>query len=471
MSLLSLIVLLHTQSGPPPVAIEHVTVIDCTGAKPQPDRTVIIVSGKITEVAPNAKAHMPAGAQVVDGRGKFLIPGLWDMHVHGTAIPGFLGIYLANGVTGIRDMFDPSGATFKLRKNVQDGKVVGPHIIAAGKIVDGPKPIWPGSITASNSEEGTKAVDSALEQGSDFIKVYSLLPRDAYFAIAKTAKQRHVPFAGHVPESVGVAEASDARQKSMEHLYGILRACTKAQQGPNRVNLFNLEPKQVSPTLRSWLEGYDPAIAANLFATLRRNRTYQCPTLTVLYSMSHPRASRDNIRWRFDYLPSWMRGIWNNPNPRFKNYSPEDWTLQERLFDKNLELVRDMFRAGVPILAGTDVMNPYCMPGFSLHDELAWFVKAGIPPMDALRSATYWPSVYLGRDKQFGTVERGKDADLVLLDGNPLKDIHNTTRIRCVVLGGKLLDLDALKKLMPNTARAASAMPKLLPVGYWLGDE
>jgi hypothetical protein len=194
--------------------VTHVTVIDGTGAEPKSDQTVLVSGERIVALAPSRKLKPPPDARLIDGTGKFLIPGLWDMHVHMSEMPNFSDLCIANGITGVRDMFGDMTNIVAERKAIAGGKP-GPRIVAAGRLIDGPKPVWPGSITAKDAEEGRAAVLSAKQEGSDFIKVYSLLPRDAFFAIAAEARRQGMVFAGHVPETVSAAEASDAGQKSI----------------------------------------------------------------------------------------------------------------------------------------------------------------------------------------------------------------------------------------------------------------
>jgi len=203
------------------LAITHVTVIDATGAPAHPDMTVLIKGNRITEVGKSGKIRVPEDAQVVSATGKFLIPGLWDMHVHWYD-KDYLPLFIANGVTGIRIMWGMP-RHHQWRTEIEAGQLLGPHMLIASPIVDGPKPVWPGSTTVANASEARQAVIQAKRDGADFIKVYSLLPRDAYFAIADESKKQGLPFEGHVPISVSAEEASNAGQKSIEHLTGILR--------------------------------------------------------------------------------------------------------------------------------------------------------------------------------------------------------------------------------------------------------
>jgi len=226
--------LLASLASPQTLAINRVTVIDATGKPAQPDMTVLIDKDRIAAIGPWKNAKIPGGTQVVDGTGKFLIPGLWDMHAHGARDSGAAQaqnnlLYLANGVLGVRDMWGPPNANEWRARHASWDKPT-PAIFLASPIVDGPKPVWSGSISVANETQGREAVDQQKDRGADFIKVYNLLPRDAYFAIADEARKRGITFAGHVPFSVKASEASDAGQKSMEHLFGVALGCSGQEQ-------------------------------------------------------------------------------------------------------------------------------------------------------------------------------------------------------------------------------------------------
>jgi imidazolonepropionase-like amidohydrolase len=426
-------------------AVTHVTVIDGTGSRPKTDQTVLVAGERLVSVANSRKIKLPPDARVIDGSGKFLIPGLWDMHVHMTELPHFSQLCIANGITGVRDMFGFMTNIYAERKAIAGGQP-GPRIVAAGRLIDGPKPVWPGSLTASNADEGRAAVLSAKNDGSDFIKVYSLLPRDAFFAIAAEAKHQGMVFAGHVPEVVTAAEASDAGQKSIEHLTGVLTACSSREA---ELMQSRLDSRPNAAALKTVLETYDEKKAQSLFARFKRNHTWQCPTLTVLDNFGHLRDSSLTNDARLKYIAAETLNFWNPTNDsRLKNIPPEVLLLMQRAHLKREEVVEKMQRAGVGILAGTDTPNPYCFPGFSLHDELARLVESGLTPMQALQAATLNPARYFGRSNELGTVAPGRLADLVLLDANPLQDIHNTTRIRAVFANGRFYDRAALERFL-----------------------
>jgi imidazolonepropionase-like amidohydrolase len=445
-----------------PLVFTHVTVIDATGAPAQSDMTVVVREGRIAEVGNSAAVRAPEGAQVIDAMGKFMIPGLWDMHVHWFHRDHF-PLFVANGVTGIRMMWGMP-QHHQWRKEIEQGTLVGPRMEIASAIVDGPKPIWPGSLAVGTDAEGRQAVSRSKQEGADFIKVYSRLPREAYFAIADEAKKLGLPFAGHVPASVTVAEASDAGQKSIEHLTNLLEACSSREEDLRKMGAEawqNLPEGQSFPSRASlraltglMLETFSPDKANALFARLARNHTWQCPTLTVLRNIANLDDPKMHEDPRLKYMPPGLADGWNPKNDfRFKDRAAEDYELGRAVYKKNTELIAPMRRAGVEFLAGTDVLNPYCFPGFSLHDELGLLVQAGLTPMEALQAATLNPARFLGKEKEIGTVEKGKIADLLLLEADPLADIGNTRKIDAVVFGGRMIPKADLQKMLADLAR------------------
>ncbi len=471
-----------------PIAFEHAMVIDVAGGSVLADRSVVISGGRINGVGPAGAVAIPAGARVVDAAGKYLIPGLWDMHVH-FHVKSYGALFVANGVTGVRVIWGNPGIMGmgfgpryhdNWRTAFSEGKSVGPRMVIASGLVDGPNPIWPGSVVVRNAAECREAVRAAKKAGADFVKVYELIPTEAYFAIAAEAKALGIPFAGHVPQQVTAAQASDAGQKSMEHLYSIRSGCSTREDELMKKRAEALKDSKGLATLRAVVESEREVIRSTfsrekadaLFARFKKNGTWQCPTLNVLHSIAwidDPALANDP---RLNYVAPFIRAFWNPKNDfRFKAMKPADFARMKEEFKRSLELVGAMRRAGVEFLAGTDEMNPYCFPGFSLHDELVLLVEAELTPLESLRTATINPARYLGREKDLGTIEAGKAADLVLLDANPLADIRNTTRIRAVVADGRLYDRAALDRILessaadqaaakPHEAASASGPPK-----------
>jgi hypothetical protein len=455
-----------------PLVLSGVTVIDATGAAPRPHMAVVIDKGRIAELGHVGTVVVPQLARVLDCSGKFLIPGLWDMHVHWYDEQS-LPLFTVNGVTGVRVMF---GFPLHLdwQRKLAEGKLLGPRLVIAGPVVDGVPPVWPDSIRASNELEGRQAVRNIRKAGYDWVKVYHLLSRSAYFCIADEAKRQGLPFGGHVPISVSAGEASDAGQKTIEHLQGVALACC-SREADLRRDMKALVERGNIPDLALSLrfevaatDSYDEEKAALLFARFVRNGTWHVPTLAVRQSHARLQETDSTRGDRMRYMPTSLRARWESRRrATFKKLGPEEFTNFKRSFRADLELVKAMRRAGVGILAGTDAGALDCFPGFSLHDELALLVQAGLTPMEALQSATRDPARCLGRSNDLGTIEQGKLADLLLLDANPLDDIRNTTKIAAVIANGRLLTRTALDQNLKQIEAGSTTREGASPPGNY----
>jgi imidazolonepropionase-like amidohydrolase len=433
-----------------PLAITHVTVIDTTGGPALTDMTVVVEGDRITQVGPAAGVRVPADARTIDGAGKFLIPGLWDMHIHtffGDWVPGgrevTLPLFLANGVTGVRDMGSDLEPILAARRDVAAGKLAGPRMIISGPMLDGPKTQFPAALPIVTPEDGRRAVRELKSRGVDFIKIQSYVPRDAWFAIADECRRQSIVFAGHVPDAVRASEASTGGQKSFEHLIGVFEGSSpvedqlmKGPKGPAR-----------------FLDTFDPARETALTALLATNRTWQCPTLywergqwlvDVVDVKNDPDAKFAPASWREKSWPKFAAGI-------LKDLATDPLPVRQKFVRHELEIVARLHRAGVPFLAGTDTpAGVNVVPGVSLHRELQRFVDAGFTPLEALQTATTLPARYLERTGDFGTVATGRLADLVLLDADPTVDIGNTRKIAAVVANGRGYSRAELDRLLAD---------------------
>jgi len=452
----------------------HATIIDTAGGPNKTDMTVVITGDCITDIKPSAQVRPAKGAQVIDATGKFLIPGLWDMHVHWYDAR-YLTLFIANGVTGVRQMWGFPDH-FQWREEITKGLLLGPRQAIAGTPIDGPEPFYPGTISVGNENEARQAVRQVKESGADFIEVDRGLPREAYFAVADESRKLGIPFAGGVPYSVRAAEAAKAGQKSIEYLgdvsSGILLDCSNKEEelrkeGEKAAEGFSLRRSRTRSQLEALrkqqemiFETYDAGKAAALFALFVENDTWQCPTLTVQRGLSYMDDKNFTNDPRLKYMPKARIEFWDpKTNPFVSSNTAEDWAMRKKVFSKKLEIVRPMRRAGVKFIAGTDLANPYCFPGFSLHDELGLLVEAGLTPMEALQAATYNAVELLGLRDSLGTVEANKIADLVLLEANPLEDIGNTRKIAAVVVNGKYYPKPALNEMLAKIEVLASQTP------------
>ncbi len=442
----------EASSGQTALVFTHVTVIDATGAPAKTDMTVVVKGDRIEALGKTGILTVPQNARVVDATGKFLIPGLWDMHVHPLDEKNYLALFTANGVTGVRVM---RGAPVhhKWRQEISSGKLIGPRMVIASPLFGGPNTTR--DVVVSNEEEGRQAVRKVKKEGADFIKVYSYLPRDAYFAIADEAKKQGIPFAGHVPFSMSAAEASDAGQQSVEHCYSVSLACsTEGEEELIKKVKETLVPGPASGRARHKLIAditYSEKKVAELFSRFVKNSTWVCPTLMVWHGLLFNDEGEIANDPRIKYIPLSTKDRWKKNDVHVAWVTGEWLASQKKLCEKHLAIVGAMRRAGVGLLAGTDTTSgavAYSFPGFSLHDELVVFVQAGLSPMEALQTATYNAAKCMGLLDSMGTIEQGKIADLVLLDANPLQDISNTRRITTVVVGGRVFDKTALQKML-----------------------
>jgi len=410
------------------LAITDVNVVDVVDGRIVPNSTVTITGETISGITRNGAA--PKGARIVDGRRKFLIPGLWDMHAH---IQGnekaWLPLFIANGVTGIRDMGADLDFILEVREATASGRTLGPRIIAAGPILDDAPGDWPFRIRVRNADEGRAAVQLLKRRGVDLIKVHNYTPRDVFFAIVDEARQENLPVAGHVPLKVTIQEGIDAGMVSIEHFAEDGRVWKACSGGPQ----------------------YRPEACRPFFEMLARRRVWQTPTLLALAELpviGTPASaiSRDQLAYANKRFLEMQAG-----NQSFFLKRPEVLGILKNLAEVGKVVTRDMAAAGVGILAGCDAM----IAGFCVHDELAKMVDGGMTPFAALQTATINPARYLGRDSTLGTIAPGRSADLVLLDANPLEDVASVRRIRAVVTAGRFLDRGELDRLLAQAKAAA----------------
>jgi len=458
---------------PATIAITHATVIDATGAPPQPNSTILIDNEKIYAVGPDSTLEIPTGAHIIDATGKFLIPGLADMHIHlmGAGEPTgsrefILPLLIANGITTVRDMGGDVAQLKKLKKEIDSDDQAGPQIFFTGPYLDGNPPYFQPSIIVQSPAEADAAVRKLKSEGVDFIKVQSGLKPAAYFAIAEAARKENIRFVGHVPDSISATQASDAGQSSIEHLTGILLACSSREAELREQQLHppshKETPRQTSLRQRVWqqavLDTYSHEKAQQLYAKLLANHTWQVPTLPLLIELAFLTPATDHANDpNLKYIPQNLQKIWKQGRAEsLANKTSADFLLRAKLVEASLKAVGDMHAAGIPIMAGTDSTAPNLVPGFALHDSIADLVQAGLTPMQALQAATSKPAEFLKRSNEQGTIAPGQRADLVLLDANPLTDIHNTQKIHAVILKGKYLDRAALDALLTHAAQFAA---------------
>jgi len=460
----------------PPLVVAHVNIVDVVHGAVQRDITLVIADGKIVATHTSRERYrLPPNATVVDGSGKFAIPGLWDMHQHFEGEPGIreFNMLVANGVLGIRNMGGVAKDVFRAREQIANGQILGPQIVACGPIVDGPEPTNPPiSVSVSTPDDARRTVQSLKAAGADCIKVHDGIPVDAYLAIADEVKKVNLPLVGHVPVRVATLQATNAGQRSIEHQVGLRGASTVEDEVMEsekkndvfaeamRTKNFQLIPESIAKKGNYLLDHFSDERAHALYQAFVRNGTYLDPTLVTDHALTFVDDISRQPDPRLKYIPATQQEWWKPERGMLTRYrTPAYIAFRKRQFEKTLQQIPIARREGVRFLAGTDSSIAFVYPGFSVHDELALFVQAGLSPLEALRTATINPARFLGLENSLGTVQPGKNASLVLLNADPLKDIQNTTKIFAVIIRGRFLnrsDLDGLLK----AAEAAAAQAR-----------
>jgi hypothetical protein len=426
--------------------LEHINIINVLDGTIEKNQTILIENGFIKSISRRSvKDNAFPG---YDCSGKFIIPGLWDMHIHdaGDSLTRYeyIPLFLSNGVTGVRDMWG-SEEMLKLRDEIKDGKFVGPRMIVGSPIVDGVKPFFRQSLSAKTPEEGRQFVDSLSSAGYDFIKIYSLIREPVYLAIADECKKKSIPMEGHLPIEIGFEEAIEAGQRSFEHNFNVNRYLSRketpliqwAHNYLDTVHLLRPEEFMVytEPTGISQKDFYLPE---TILEKMQKNRVAVVPTLTLMQGRGLSAAQMATRTLGLNYLTEDYVQYWMHQKPSFPvEFQKSFGAAAKFLMNKN-----------VLILAGTDVNNPFCVPGFGLQQELMNLAQAGLSNLQVIQTATINPAKFLYMENELGTVTEGKRADLLILDDNPLVDISNTKKIYAVIVNGRYLSRSNISDML-----------------------
>lgn len=452
--------------GAPPeraTAIRDVAVIDAVDGLRR-NQTVIVRGDKISAAGPVKSTPIPAGAALINGSGKYLIPGLWDMHVHLWYKENQLLVCVAHGVTGVRDMGSDLDRVNAWRSGIENGKAIGPRIVTAGPAVDGRKsddeklPV----LVAISPEDARRVFDHLYRLDIDFIKILSGLPREAFFALAEQARHWQIQFAGHLPDEVSIPDAVRARVASLEHLFGFVLAGStdEAHLRGRLVKALAARDGQAYRVIENLiLDTYSEKKLADFAPQLALYKIRITPTLSMRARMALENPDAYAGDPRYSLVPDSIRNTWPDPRADYQKV-PADALVRVR---RENELCRAMVprlrRAGVEILAGTDTGDPYTIPGATLHDELEALVEAGLTPLQAIESATLAPARFFAWEDSMGAVQPGLAADLVLLRANPLEQIRNSRQVEGVFCRGRWFDRQKLAYMSTVQEKPGNAAP------------
>ncbi|MEZ4811193.1 MAG: amidohydrolase family protein [Allomuricauda sp.] len=460
------------------VLIEQVNIVDVERGELAMDQNVLIKGNKIVDIHPSTDRGRYEADTHIKAEGKFLIPGLWDMHAHPDdpevwrmnpkqeEKDRLLPLFVVNGVTGIRDMGGDIKLVQRWRQRYKNGELLAPKIFAGGPLLDGPNPMWDGSVGINGPEEVKPVVDSLIHEGVDFLKIYSLLPRETYLEVSRYANEIGFPFVGHVPYTVPPSEAAETGMKSQEHLLEILKECADvpSEEFLNEVRAIANGIERSNKMNDFWLDTFASVKADSLYTLFKKYNIWHCPTLSMWYKNAWYETELEKDRELVTYLPPYLKAYWTPEHNDHLQYRDNQIFIdtKKRLYSLYLDMVGEMNQKGVLFLAGTDVgANPLCHPGVGVHNEMEAFVKAGLTPAEALRTATLNPALFFEIQEEYGTVAMGKVADLVLLNGNPLLEINNIRKISLVVRDGKVLDAIKIAEIKEEIKHANS--------GAWQG--
>jgi imidazolonepropionase-like amidohydrolase len=428
-----------SQTAVPVTAFVNVAVVPMDQERVLENWTVVVVHDRIRELGPAAAVSVPDNATVIDGRGKYLMPGLADMHAHTWEEEDF-PLLLANGVTTIRNMFG-GPIHIQWKQSIAAGEFAAPNIYTAGPIIDGNPPIWPGAVV-ENAAQARRAVAEQQAAGYDFVKIYSRLSSEAYNAIVQEGKAKDMAVAGHVPDAVGLHAALATGIKSIEHLSGYEFLARKA----------------IGPGEEALWARLDESQFADIARETARSGTWNCPTL-VLFQFRVAPGESEHLqelleRPEMRYVSPEIVHSWYPENNFLKNSTPARAASSRGKGDiVRKKLVKALHDAGARLLLGTDYGNPFVVPGFSLHRELHNFVDAGLSPFEAIRAGTSGAAQFMDAATEWGSVAAGRRADLLLLDGNPLEDVSNISKPAGVMVRGKWYSRAELMSELEKLAR------------------
>ena len=431
--------------------IIDVAVIDVEKGLAVPGQTVTIVGDWIDKIGVPERVSIQEQARIIDGHGLYLMPGLVDAHVHYLEASIFGRLMIANGVLLVRDMGMPNEYILKLRDELNRGETLGPEMVATGAMLDGVPPVIPTiSMSIKTQEEGRVAVRRQAAVGVDMIKVYSKLDQEVFLAIVDEAQKLGLKVVGHVPDSIYIEDAAAAGLQSSEHFFGFEKVIARQLGEPIKLTYTGMG-SDAGYLLR--LGEVDPEALQGVYKRLRASGVTIDPTVVTFKNWPNVDTLEARSLPRGEYISQNLASMWKSlwaGQTEFPDLIWQNWA----------QMVKDMSKAGIPLMVGTDLMCPALIPGYSVHEEMAIWQEAGIPAADVLRSASIVPARFMGLGGRLGTIAEGKTASMVLVKANPLEDIRNAEKIEGVFLRGKYSSRQDLDRLLDEAKQLAQKVGK-----------
>jgi dihydroorotase-like cyclic amidohydrolase len=430
------------------IVIKNVTIIDTLHGAHMTNKDVLIHGKKIARILTHSNESVyPKNAIVINGKSRYLMPSIWDMHVH-LSQQQFIeraALFIANGVTGVRDMNSdcisctPSQLSIaqmkKFNQNFYKNKMVGPKILAYSSLING--------FGLTQNRQGIERyVQQVKEKGITFIKTYNDLSKSAYITLAQVAKAAGISIVGHIPNSITLYEALALGHKTIEHAKTIPMYCAG--------DVTQAKKRSVYEFIEA-LKNYDSKVCLQSLKAIKTANSFYVPTHLTVKMPAFITQSPDKKKLAHRYTPSQFLWQWQQEIEHYEN-NPSLVKKYKKLYMHTLKITGAANKLGVKIMLGTDANDKYIIPGFSAHEELSEFVKAGFTTLEAIKAATLTPARFLNADKEYGSVTVGKFADLLLLDKNPLVNIQNTRSINTVFYNGTIIDETTINRLFETLA-------------------
>ena len=442
--------------------ITHASLVDAVHNQVIKNRLVAISGQRISAIDTMSRLGRYKALRYVDAKGQYLIPGLWDMHIHlrggkqlVAANKKLLPLFLVNGITTVRECGgDMTDSVLQWRKMIEAGTLAGPKIYTAGRKIDGPNPTWAGSIAVQTAADVSRALDTLQQLGVDFVKVYdSKISREAYLETIGQAQQRGLTVTGHMPFTVELREAVDAGLDASEHLYYVFKACSAKEDSITEVvrqTEHSTAPLGLFGALPALYNSFDNAKAHALFAYLAKQHCAVVPTLAVSNTLQHLAENDHASDTLLQYIDPGIQATYAQRFNSARRQTAATHAFMQQFEEKATAMVPQLYAAGVMVLAGSDcgASNSFVYPGTSLHDELKLMVAAGLTPAQALCTSTVNGSAFMKAGAVYGSLGAGKSSDLVILAANPLENINAIDQISFVLAHGKLYDREDLDQLL-----------------------